>query len=154
MICANYKDLIIPENLKSPVWEKALAWLKADSWKDVPVGRTEIDGTNIYVLRSSRMGKQASECQYESHRLYADIQMPIKGTELQLVCLRDGLKVTVPYSEEKDVDFLEGDPAVVHSIILSFPLAAVYFPGDVHKPNLSVDNKSGEVEKIVLKVAL
>jgi len=154
MICANYKELIIPDKLKSPNWEKALAWLKADSWKNVSEGKTEIDGNNIYVLRSTRTGKLPNECQYESHRLYADIQMPIKNTELHLVCLRDGLKIAVPYSEEKDVDFLEGEPAAVHSIILRFPMAAIYFPWDVHKPNISADGKLGEIEKIVVKVAL
>ena len=154
MICANYKDLILPENLRNPNWEKALAWLKADSWKDLPIGRTEIDGTNFYVLRSANMSKPLNEGRYESHRRYADIQMVIKGTELQLVCLRDGMKVSVPYSEEKDIDFLEGEPSAVNRIILNFPLAAVYFPWDVHMPGIAVDGKSGEVEKIVLKVAL
>ena len=154
MICANYKELIIPEKLKSPNWEKALAWLKADSWKDIPEGKTEIDGSRIYVLRSTRTGKLPAECQYENHRLYADVQMPIKGSELQLVCLQEGLKIAVPYSAEKDVELFEGEPAAVHSIVLSFPLAAVYFPWDVHKPNISVDGRPAEVEKIVLKVAL
>jgi len=154
MICANYKDLTIPENLKSPNWEKALAWLKADSWKDIPEGKTEIDGANVYVLRSTRMGKKPSESQYECHRIYADIQMSIKGAELQLVCPRDGLKTAVPYSEEKDIEFLEGAPEKVHSVILNFPLAVVYFPWDMHMPNLSASDKPGEVDKIVLKVAL
>ena len=154
MICANYKDLIIPEKLRSPNWEKALAWLKADSWKDMPQGKTEIDGTNVFATRSVYTSKLRSECRYESHRRYADIQMIIKGSEIQLACLRDGLNVSVPYSEEKDVDFLEGEPKTYHSIILNFPLVVVYFPWDIHMPNISLDDKPSEMERIIFKVAV
>ena len=154
MICAPYKDLVIPEKLKSPNWEKALAWLRADSWKDLPLGKTEIDGPKIYALRQSYTSKLRKDCRYESHRCYADIQMLIKGSELIQVCLREGLKVVEPYSAEKDIDFLEGEPDAVHRIILGFPLAAVFFPWDNHMPCIAVDEKPGEVEKVVLKVAL
>lgn len=154
MICAPYKELIIPENLRSPNWEKALAWLKGDSWKALPLGKTEIDGAKVYVLRSSYTSKPLSECRYESHRLYADIQMVIKGNELLYVCLRDGLEIVQPYSAEKDIDFLEGKPEPLHSVVLGFPLAAVLFPWDVHMPSVAPDGWSGEVEKIVLKIAL
>ena len=154
MLIANYKDLIIPEKLQSPNWEKALAWLKAESWKDLPLGKTEIDGTKLYALHTSYTNKLESECRYESHRLYADIQMPLKGSELHLVCSREKLKIAVPYSEEKDLDFLEGAPDNAHELILSPFLAAVYFPWDVHMPGIALDDKPGEVEKIVLKIAL
>ena len=154
MICAPYKELIIPEKLKGPNWEKALAWLKADSWKDLPLGKTEIDGSRIYVLRQSFTSVPRNELRYESHRLYADIQMSISGTDLALVCLRDGLKVVEPYSAEKDIDFLEGEPEYEHEIVVSFPLAVVLFPWDVHKPRVVADGKPSQMEKVVLKVAL
>ena len=154
MICAPYKELLIPEKLKSPNWEKALKWLKTDSWRDLPLGKTEIDGSRFYALRSTYTSKPLAGCRWESHRLYADIQLAIKGFEVIQVCVRDGLKVAEEYSAEKDVDFLEGEPELVHTIVLGFPLAAVFFPWDVHMPCIVKDDKPGEVEKIVLKVAL
>ena len=154
MICASYKELTIPENLRSPNWEKALAWLKADSWKNISLGKTEIDGTKVFVTRSAYTTKLLGECRYESHRVYADIQMLIKGSEIIQVCLRDGLKITEPYSAEKDIDFLEGEPNPVHQIVLAFPLAVIFFPWDVHMPLIAPDNKPNETEKIILKIAL
>ncbi|MCL2320381.1 MAG: YhcH/YjgK/YiaL family protein [Treponema sp.] len=154
MICASYKELAIPAELKSANWEKALAWLKGESWKKLPPGKTEIDGAKVFVLHTSAMNKPLAECRWESHRLYADIQVAIKGSELIQVCQRKGLKVTEPYSAEKDVDFLEGKPEVIHSIVLAFPQAVVLFPWDVHMPSIAPDNKPGQVEKIVIKVAL
>ena len=154
MICAPYKELVIPENLRNSGWKKALEWLKADSWKDIPMGKTEIDGAKIYAIRSTYSSKPLKECRYESHRVYADIQMLIKGTELIQVCFREELKVIELYSAEKDIDFLEGESKPIHSIVLSFPLAAVFFPWDAHMPCIAMDDKPDEVEKIIVKVAL
>jgi YhcH/YjgK/YiaL family protein len=154
MICAPYKELVIPEKSMNPNWEKALSWLRGDSWKDIPIGKTEIDGSGLYALRSSYTSKIRSDSQYESHRAYADIHMVIKGSELVLVCQRDGLKTVEPYSTEKDSDLLEGEPEYIHRIVLGFPAALVLFPCDVHRPSVAPDDKPGEVEKIVLKVEL
>jgi len=154
MICAPCKELRIPAKLMSPNWEKALAWLKEERWKYIPLGKTEIDGSGLYVNRSSYMTRMRSECRYESHRVYADVQMVVRGVELLLVCFREGLKVTVPYSAENDIDFLEGEQEPVHSIILGSPQAVVLFPWDAHIPSIAPDGRPGEVEKIVLKVAL
>ena len=154
MICAAYKELCIPEAIKSPNWDKALEWLKSDSWKNIPLGKTEIDGPNVFVLHSSNTTKLIKESRYESHRVYADIQLAIKGAEIIQVCFREGLKILEPYSEENDIDFLQGEPEFVHSVVLAYPLAAVLFPWDIHMPGIALDNKPAEVEKIVLKVAL
>ena len=154
MISALYNQIVIPGEMMNRNWETALAWLKSDSWKNVPIGRTEIDGSGVYVLRSSYLSKKQSECLYESHRLYADIQMTIKGTELLLACRRDGLIIAEPYSAEKDIDFLRGEPAPIHRVILGFPLAAVLFPWDVHMPALIANGNPEQVEKLVVKIAL
>ena len=154
MICAPYNELVIPEKQRNPDWEKALAWLRGDSWKDLPLGKTEIDGKGLYAIRSSYMSKKKSECRYESHRVYADVHMVIKGSEAVLVCQRDVLKVTEPYSSDKDCDLLEGEPDNVHRIILGFPMVLVVFPWDVHMPSIAPNDTPGEVEKVVLKVAI
>ena len=155
MICAPYKELIIPDSLKSPNWDTALAWLKGDHFKNIPFGeKVEIDGNKVYVRRSSGLTKMRNECRYESHRLYADIQMLIKGSELFLVCPRDGMKISEHYSEEKDVDFLEGEPVLVHSIILTPPLAVAVFPWDLHMPGIALYDKPSDFDKIVMKIAL
>jgi len=154
MICAPYKELIIPANLMSPNWEKALAWLRGDSWKNIPLGRTEIDGTKVFVSRTSGRSKPLAECRYESHRNYADIQFAIKGSEIIQVCAREGLKVTEPYSAEKDIEFLEGKPEHVDSAVLAFPQAVVLFPWDIHMPSVAPNDIPGDVEKMVIKVAL
>jgi YhcH/YjgK/YiaL family protein len=163
MVCASYQELIVPEKFMNPNWEKALAWLKGESWKGLPEGRFEIDGSKVYAVRSSYKTKLAEEAQYESHRIYGDIQMLIQGAEMILVCNRQALKVIVPYSDEKDIDFLgasaeasplDGNPSPVHQVILQGPVAAILFPEDAHKPSLAVLGQPSEVGKLLIKVAL
>ena len=154
MICAPYKELIVPKKLMSPNWEKALAWLREDSWKKASPGRTEIDGTNVFAIHYSYMSKPLAECRWESHRNYADLQVGIKGAEIIQACLGEGMKPTEPYSAEKDVELLEGQPELVHQVTLAFPQAVILFPWDIHMPTLAPNDRAAEVEKFVIKVAL
>ena len=154
MICASYNKLWIPGNLGSPNWEKALNWLREDAWKDLPLGRTEIDASRVFVNRSSYISVNRKNGKWESHRLYADIQMVIKGKELLFVCRQDGLNITVPYSRDNDCEILEGNSEHAHGIVLDGIVAAVLFPWDIHMPAIAIEENPAQVEKIVLKVAL
>ncbi|GHU60037.1 hypothetical protein FACS189444_6530 [Spirochaetia bacterium] len=153
MICASYKNLIIPGNYMNAHWEKAIAWLKGESWKTMPLGKIEIDGTRVYATRSSYETKLPEATKYETHRLYADIQMIIEGIEIIEVCGPELLTVTIPYAPEKDAEILAGNPPLVHHVALTAPLAAVFFPEDAHKPSIAA-GKPATVSKVVIKVAL
>jgi YhcH/YjgK/YiaL family protein len=154
MVIGSYKDIIIPGEFMNKNWEKALAWLKGESWKNLPPGKFEIDGSRIYATRSSYETRVPETAKYETHRKYADIQMLIEGCEMAQVCDREALEVSEPYSPEKDIDFRTGTPPEFTWIILRSPLAAVYFPLDAHKPNLSVNGQVSRVDKLLIKVAL
>jgi beta-galactosidase beta subunit len=52
------------------------------------------------------------------------------------------------------VDFLTGNPPILHQVILSGDIAAVYFAEDVHKPKIAVDGKPARAKKLVIKIAL
>ena len=153
MICANWYLLTIPEKRINKNWEKALEWIRAEEWTKLNEGKTEIDGRRVFVSYTKYISKPVEECPYEAHRLYADIQIVLKGTELVDICGKDGLRLASPYSAEKDIAFFDGEPALVHRVALGFPLALVLFPEDVHKPCIAA-GKPAEIEKIVLKVAL
>jgi YhcH/YjgK/YiaL family protein len=153
MICAACNYLTIPEKHMNPNWEKALEWIRAEKWRNLGEGKTEIDGERVFVSRMKYTSKPIGECRYETHRIYADIQIVLKGAEMADVCGMNGLREIAPYSAEKDIAFFDGNPAIVHRVVLSFPLALVLFPEDAHKPSIAVGNPS-EIEKVVFKVAL
>jgi YhcH/YjgK/YiaL family protein len=153
MICAPFNELIIPAGLMSPNWEKALLWLKEKRWLDLPEGKTLIDGERFFVSRTKYKTKPYENCRLETHRRYADIQFVITGRELMEVCSRDGLSPTEPFNAEKDIGYLDGKSTYVHHITLAYPLAAVLFPADAHKPCIPI-GEIAEVEKVLLKIEL
>jgi len=153
MICSRLDSLFIPEEQMSMNFKTALDWLKAQKWKDLPEGKTEIAGDSVYVLSQKYKSKPIGDCRYETHQKYIDIQILLNGVELVEVCAKDFLQTTVPYSTEKDIEFLDGNPALFHRVVLSYPTALVLFSEDAHKPCIAVGSPE-DVEKIVLKVAI
>jgi YhcH/YjgK/YiaL family protein len=153
MICAACNYLTIPEQYMNPNWEKALEWIRVEKWRNLGEGKTEIDGDRVFVSRMKYLSKPIGECRYETHRIYADIQIVLKGVEMADVCDMNDLRETTPYSAEKDIAFFDGNPALVHRVVLAFPLALALFPEDAHKPSIALGNPA-EIEKVVFKVAL
>jgi YhcH/YjgK/YiaL family protein len=157
MICAACDYLTIPEQYMSPNWEKALDWIRAEKWKGLAEGKTAIDGDRVFVSRMKYTSKPIEKCRYETHRVYADIQIVLNGVELVDVCGLNGVRLITPYSEEKDIAFFEENPDMarqpVHRLILSFPLALALFPEDAHKPSIALGNPL-EIEKLIFKIAL
>ena len=154
MICANYKELIIPKEFMNKNFEKALEWLKGDQWKNIPEGRTELNGSDLFVLRNVKQTKSWSEGKYESHNRLVDIQMMIKGSALFKIYPPSELEVSEPYVEDRDITFFKGDPEKAHWVTLSFPLAAVFFPWDGHMVDVAPDDKPAEYDKIIIKIAM
>jgi YhcH/YjgK/YiaL family protein len=154
MIIGSYKNLTIPQGLKSPNWETALKWLAEEGWKEMPEGKIEIDGSRVYATRSVYTTKAFEDTKYEAHRRYADIQIVLEGRELILVCDPGNLKSTAPYDPEGDFEFFTGNPSGTHRIILNNPLAAILFPSDAHRPGITAEENPSPVKKLVVKVYL
>ena len=133
--------------------DKALAWLEAGGWDNLPVGRKDLDGDSLYALTQSYETKLPEAARYESHRDYLDIQILIEGREIIEVTDRDSLKVSVPYAP--DIEFYATPkPNPCHSMVLVPGDALVFFPEDAHRPQLAVDGLPSAVRKLVLKIAI
>lgn len=138
----------------SNAFAQAAAWIAAGSWREAPDGRIEISGGALYALLMSYETKGASDCAYEYHRRYADIQILLSGSEYVDVRPAEALSEKTPYDEAKDIGFLlDGDPLGAVRLSLAPGLAAVFFPEDAHKPCMAL-GKPERVRKLVVKVAL
>jgi YhcH/YjgK/YiaL family protein len=133
-------------------WDKAFTYLKTTDLANLEVKRTEIDGINIYAPVTEYLTKNRGDVNFEAHRKYIDIQYVIKGEEMIGVApmaMKDS--VVVPYDETKDIEFLtvkEGSElkATPERFFL-------FFPSDIHRPSLTV-NENSQVKKIVVKVKI
>ena len=113
-------------------------------------GSYDVGYNNIKMNLGKYFTKKENDKFWESHKKYLDVQM-INGTEK--VAINDIRDMEVKsFDEEKDLTILEGDKAF--DIIMKTGDVLVFFPNDVHKPELNVseNDDSGNIRKIVTKV--
>lgn len=134
--------------------EKALDFLEASVGRDVPDGRVEIDGTEVYALvQSYQTRPEKGRPTFEAHRKYVDVQYVVSGTEILGWAPIDTVTVTNAYSEEKDA--LLGSVPESTRTFLRFTAGqvVVLYPTDAHAPGLA-DGEPSAVKKTVVKVAI
>ena len=132
--------------------ERAFEYLAATDLDTLPIGRTPIDGDDMYVLISEAETKPLDQVPFEAHRRYIDIQMVISGQEGIGVTPAAPLAVTEPYDAARDIEFYAppGDSTVLALRAGDF---AVFTPADGHRPSLHLDGPHVS-RKAVVKVAV
>lgn len=131
-----------------PLFAKAFEYLLSADLADYDEGKYPIDGNDIYASLSEYVTK--SDGQLEGHIEYIDIQYIIEGSEVIGFAPKKGQKESIPYSNERDIAFYEGD---YEPVKLSAGEFAIFFPDDLHLPCLK-DGKPSVVKKVVVKVRL
>ncbi len=122
--------------------------LKLESGKHI----IKEDG-EVYVNRSSYVGKEFKDAKIEGHEKWLDIQLVLKNQEK--VGYVDKRKysesnITIPYNAEKDKANYEGDLDCV--VTLDSGYFALVYPNDLHKPCIKVNDEI--IEKAVVKVKI
>jgi len=127
---------------------RALEYLAKTDLGTLPVGRTDIDGADIYCIVSEYDTRPAGELKWEAHRVYTDIQVVLSGAEAIGYAPVSALNVTAEYDVGRDVMFLEGQGTLMPALLGRF---VVLTPHDAHMPGVSLDGSS-RVKKLVVKV--
>ena len=133
-------------------FEKAFEFLK-NVTADTEDKKYELDGKELYAIVSSYNTKAPKDGKLEAHKNYIDIQYIVSGTEeidavdISKVCTKDG------YNPEKDVEFFE-DIEKTSKCVVEAGEYGIFFPNDVHKPNLAYNGCSSPVKKVVVKVKI
>ena len=137
----------------SPHFAKAIAYALSTDFGPLPAGRYEIDGDHAFAIVNEYTTKAAADCDPEAHQAYADIQIMISGAEnFGYTPLRDQ-QPSVPYSPEKDVTFYHLPEETINYITLGPRQFIIFFPSDIHQPEVFV-RQPATVKKLVLKVSV
>ena len=142
-------QIILTEGIK-----KGLDFLKNTRLEDLPDGRTDIDGDNVFALvQSYKSRMEHQKPKFELHRRYVDIQYIVSGAEIMGWAPHEMFTQTNPYNEESDV-MLGTIPAGEWTSVL-FPAGRVIvlYPTDAHASGLAVDQPE-DVKKALIKIAL
>lgn len=134
----------------NPLIQRGLEFLKSTPMASLPLGRTDIDGDRLLAINQEYPTKPLTECFWEAHRKYIDIQYMISGQERIDYAPIDSLEIAVPYDAAKDRAELTGAGS---SLELSAGMFAIFYPHDAHRPCVQA-MESARVKKIVLKAAV
>lgn len=162
--------------LRQPVFNEALDWIrnmKADHAPGIYQVRGELMFANVHGYETL----PRTQCRYESHRDYIDLQYCIEGGEMIDWQLASNLVPDGPFDAEKDLQFYKDQPVFAGCDALSSnqqttvggqrptthsekPVTAIhmtpgrfsiYFQEDAHRPKVN-DGIHRSVRKLVVKI--
>lgn len=148
MIIDNLTNSFQYRNIQ-PGFAEGFDFLKKAVEDNLPSGRYEINGSNVFAFIQEYTSKEESS--FEAHKNYIDIQFIVSGTEVIYAADLSCLSVKEDYSPEKDIMFLN-DYDKASKIVLEKGEYGIFFPWDAHKPGLCFNGKPDNVKKIVVKV--
>lgn len=132
--------------------EDTFKYLARTDLAALPLGRTDIEGDDVYLTVSEAETKAPEQLPFEAHRRYIDIQLVVGGQEAIRFAPIGSMKTTQPYDAAKDIEFFE-PPAKYGTAELRPGAFAVFAPGDGHRPGLHLDGPHVS-RKVVVKVSV
>ena len=137
----------------NPNFANAIDFILTTNLSALETGRHDIDGDNVFAIINEYTTKPAEECDPESHRDYADIQIMITGVERFGYAPLGATPPTTPYDEERDVAFYTLPEEEISYIRLTPGQFIIFFPTDIHQPEV-FHIQPELVKKLVLKVSV
>jgi len=122
-----YQDL-------NPRFPLVVHFLKEHRLEDLPLGKIEIDGQDLFVNIVDSPRKNRLEARIETHNRMIDIQMPISTPEIHGFTPRNLLD-EVTYDSVNDISFYDG-PAQSYFQVRPGQFV-IYFPWDGHAPAIA-----------------
>jgi YhcH/YjgK/YiaL family protein len=130
-------------------FETAFKYITETDLFNLPDGKYEIDGENLFALVQEYNTKNESDLKPESHFHYIDIQYMISGSENIGIAVLENQKPVI-VDAENDYAFYE---CATHLLLLKQGMFAVFFPDDLHMPGIKI-KQSEKVKKLVLKLRI
>ncbi|HEY8781339.1 MAG TPA: YhcH/YjgK/YiaL family protein [Mucilaginibacter sp.] len=131
-------------------WDKMSAFLRNNDLVTLKPGKYPIDDDNVYAIITEAPSKEFEQSAWESHKKYIDLQYVIAGREKIGLVQISSATVTKPYDEAKDFANYSAEGEYYIAEPGTFFL---FFPVDVHRPNIRVDGHD-VVKKLVIKIKM
>ena len=91
-----------------PNFRKAFEFLRKTDLTTLKIGRTEVDGDNVFVnVMEAKLAPFDGPGKTEAHRKYIDIQLPINGKETFGVFTMTDKELALPFNEKDDYVLFE-----------------------------------------------
>lgn len=128
--------------------DTAIDFITSHNLNELPLGKTVIDGDNVFINVMETSACPIEERQYEFHKNYMDIQMDIEGVErVDTGDCADTQQLN--YNEEWDVGNVAASD--LGSCLIGKDNFIICMVGEPHKPNIAVSDERS-LKKAVCKV--
>lgn len=132
----------------NPNLDTAIDFILSHNLNELPLGKTVVDGENVFVNVMDAKAFPIEERAYEVHKKYMDIQIDLEGVER----IDTGDVTTMvmdEFNEEKDV--AKATATDLAQCIIGPGNFIICMAGEPHKPNIAV-NENTVLKKAVCKV--
>jgi len=134
----------------SPRLDTALKFLSEMNPSALEVNtRVELDGSDVFYSVGEPMLTHR-EMNFEHHKRYIDIHVPVTGTERIALCPAATRPQDAAFDEEKDIGFFPGRK--VNAVDVPAGWFCICFPDDAHVPGMISAGESHAIVKVVVKV--
>ena len=137
-----------------PKTDKILKFIAEHDCPHLPDGEIEIEGRQLFVRVMSYQPKNASANRFETHRIYADVQYVVSGTELMQTARREDLVALTDYDPKGDYHFFKVSGDATTDLIVKTGEFAVFYPQEAHRPSCLYKGYKGLVKKLVFKIKI
>lgn len=128
----------------SPIHQRVHALASGDTEK-VQLGH------GLFAIEQAYEAKLRADGFFESHRKYIDVQTIVQGGELMEIADIARMTVRQPYNPDRDLIIYE-DSSDASLLRVFAGQVAVFFPADVHMPQLRIRATADAVRKCVVKI--
>ena len=134
-----------------PKFVRAFQYLQETDFSRVAKGKYALDGDDIFAIVNEYDTIDTAGEQMESHKKYIDVQYVASGVERVGHDFMGDKTPSQAYDAETDFMLFAEPPAFF--TILDHGQFAVFFPTDLHMPNLRVVGPVA-VKKVVVKISV
>ncbi|MCM1233620.1 MAG: YhcH/YjgK/YiaL family protein [Ruminococcus flavefaciens] len=126
----------------------AIEYLENQDLSELPMGRTEISGSQVFLNIMEASAAPSDERNFEIHRQYMDIQIDILGTEIIEIGDSEQMKIT-DYNAESDFGKVICPPLT--SCTMGSGNFILCMAAEPHRPGIASGDKLA-LKKCVVKV--
>ena len=115
-------------------------------------GKYEILGEDLFAMVQTYKTKCASECRFETHNKYIDVQYIRQGREVMNYQIKNKLVINEDLTPDNDVIFYDNPDTHTQALVEEGSFA-LFLSHDGHMPGVAYEN-SELVKKIVFKIKI
>ena len=147
MICDTLSNLHLYKGLQKNL-DTAIEFLASHPLDTLPLGRTEVDGDNVFINTMEADLNPGDPARAEYHKVYADLQVDLTGGEGWGYATAAGTELE---AYKPDIGFKACPDAAAGT--LGEERFVLFFPGELHKPGIP-QPECRHVRKAVVKIRM